>query len=334
MTQPLSPAQPPRQRRRWLNFVLQMALGLALFGLLLAGGGLASLQQLTHLRPLPLVAALACTVGIALSVGFRWGTLTNALLGRPAASWSHFCQYFLWNRTLGFFVPKDLSDLGGRTAALVVRQDVPLRYAGASVLLDRSFDLLTVVLFLGPALLFLSKTVEAGVALALLVSIALGFYVTLRRAHRSLLELAVRFYNWIARLWQRLPLLQNRPLRKAERLNLPLEALTRAYFFGLAKFLCTVLRFVFFALALDMPVSPLIFLLGAPVGQLSFLFAFTPGGLGIFEAGWYAVLAQAGVSEEHIAPFLVEQRVFTVLFVGLLALLSTLLTLPSSERVS
>ena len=119
-----------------------------------------------------------------------------------------------------------------------------------------------------------------------------------------------------------------------ERLDLPQRALSRAYLFAISKFLFTVIRFVFLAMALDMQVSPLIFLLGAPMGQLSFLLAFTPGGLGIFEAGWYAVLAQAGVPDNHISPFLIEQRVFTTLFVGILALLSNLASLSKAGQAT
>jgi uncharacterized protein (TIRG00374 family) len=322
-----TPPHPVRPVRAWLKHALQLGLGLALFATVLYLTGLDSLRQLTHLRWLPLVGGFIATVGITASIALRWSTLTNALLGRPVTGWLRFCQYFLWNRVLGFVVPKDLTDLGGRAMALVARHDVPLRYAVASVLLDRGFDLLTVALFLGPALLFLSKTVRVGTAVALMVLLALSFYAVLRLAHRSLLASMVRFYNRASRLVHRLPSPRHRPPWKVESPNLSLEALTQAYLFGLSKFLCTALRFMFFALALDLPVSPLVFLLGMPVGQLSFLFAFTPGGLGILEAGWYAVLMQIDVPEAYISPFLVEQRVFTMLFVGILALLSSLLTL-------
>jgi uncharacterized membrane protein YbhN (UPF0104 family) len=99
----------------------------------------------------------------------------------------------------------------------------------------------------------------------------------------------------------------------------------RVYLFSLFKFGCTTGRLVLFALTLNVPISPTLILLGTPVAQLTYLFAFTPGGLGIFEAGWLAILILGGVSWDHAMIFVVGQRILTVILVGLLAVLSQFL---------
>lgn len=312
--------------RSWARQLLQLGLGLAVLTMVLYLSGLDNLHQLTKLKLLPLLGGFGATLGIAVSIALRWHILTGVLLGRPATEWFRLCQYFLWNRLLGFIVPKDLSDIGGRTASLVIQHDVPLRHAGTSVLMDRAFDILVMGLFLSPSLLFLSNTTGVGVGGALIVIVACGFYLVCRLAYHSLAAKMVGLYNLLAGITYHVPLLRRRPLKRVESFPLSMHHFSKAYLLSLSKFLCTALRLIFFGSALDMPISPLAFFVSAPVGQLSFLLAFTPGGLGIFEAGWYAVLARVGVPHPYIAPFLVEQRVFTILFIGTLALLSKLLT--------
>lgn len=72
-------------------------------------------------------------------------------------------------------------------------------------------------------------------------------------------------------------------------------------------------------------ISPTVILLGTPAGQLTYLFAFTSGGLGIFEAGWFAILRLGGVTMEHVIIFVVGQRILTIILIGILATFSQLL---------
>jgi uncharacterized membrane protein YbhN (UPF0104 family) len=90
----------------------------------------------------------------------------------------------------------------------------------------------------------------------------------------------------------------------------------------LAKFVFTAGRLILFAITLNIPISPSLILLGTPIGQLTYLFAFTPGGLGIFEAGWIGILKLANVKTDYAMAFVVGQRVLTVITIGILALLS------------
>jgi uncharacterized membrane protein YbhN (UPF0104 family) len=96
----------------------------------------------------------------------------------------------------------------------------------------------------------------------------------------------------------------------------------QALLFSLVKFGATTIRLIFIAQALQPSVPSFVILMGMPVGQLSYLFAVTPGGIGIFEAGWFAVLTLAGCVGSMVTIFLVAQRVITFLCVVSWALLS------------
>ena len=165
----VTPSGPKRQRKSVLKFIGQLLVGLLLFSLLIFLNDFSSLKRLTSLRIWPLIGAFVCTLGIAVSVGLRWAVLTRALAQRQVTTWWQFCYYFLVNRMLGFFVPKDLSDLGGRAALLVGKHKVPVGLAGLSVVLDRISDVLVMLVFLVPALLFFSDLITAGAGIAMML---------------------------------------------------------------------------------------------------------------------------------------------------------------------
>ena len=303
----------------WLKHLLQLGIGLALFGILLYLGGPDSLQKLTQLRGLSLVGAFFCTLAIAGSIAGRWGTIAFTLAGRHLAPWNAYLYYFFLNRTLGFFLPKDLTDLGGRAMALHRLHGVPFSLAGASVFFDRVFDVAILILFLPAALAYWTGWISIGVAVGMMVSAAASLFVILGVAHRQVVVGSIRLLNWgiaqLSRIWKSSP----RPLRILEMTR---PALRKAYILSLVKFASTVLRSILFSQALETPIPSHVLLLGTPVGQLGYLFAFTPGGLGIFEAGWYALFSIAGIPKETAILFLVEQRVLTYLCVLVWTLIS------------
>ncbi len=109
--QPKNGAGPPNLKRH----LLLLAVGLALFGSFVYLGGVESLRQLGHMRLVPLAGVLATTLGITTITALRWGMLANALVGRRVASWLAYYHYLVVSRAWGFVLPKDLTDLGGRT---------------------------------------------------------------------------------------------------------------------------------------------------------------------------------------------------------------------------
>jgi uncharacterized membrane protein YbhN (UPF0104 family) len=72
-----------------------------------------------------------------------------------------------------------------------------------------------------------------------------------------------------------------------------------------------------------------VFFAGFPITQLSLILAVTPGGLGLFDAGWYGVLLLGGVPNQEALTFVIAQRAYIFLFVLAWAGLSVLLSVVS-----
>jgi uncharacterized membrane protein YbhN (UPF0104 family) len=231
------------------------------------------------------------------------------------------CRYFLWNRVVGFVIPKDLSDVGGRILLLTSRHDVPAQQAAASVLLDRTFDLAVPLLLLGPAAFYLAQVIDVQTFAVTLLLLALGAGGALALAGKAGLGLALGAYGATReRLSGSLPVLGRLPPLEA---GLPVtdELLARAFGLSVVKFAATALRFFCYARAISLDASIATFVAGTPITQLSFLLALTPGGLGVLEATWYGILTYAGVAQQGITTFVVAQRLLTMGLVGVVLLL-------------
>ena len=299
--------------------------GLFLFGLFVYLNRAEGWHHLRHVRLLPLAVALLASFGITASIAIRWGTLANAVGGGRKAAWHDYYHYFIISRILGFILPKDITDLAGRTAWLNQSHGFSLPQSGASVVLDRLFDVGTTAMFLAASLLYWLGWVSAQVAIGLMLAFTAVVGVLSLVCHKRFLIGLTWVIDGGFRLIHLLPWIGKRSSNSLQLTSLEQGVVQRVYLFSLFKFGCTTGRLVLFALALNVPISPTLILLGTPVAQLTYLFAFTPGGLGIFEAGWLAILILGEVSRDHAMIFVVGQRILTVILVGLLAVLSQLL---------
>ncbi|MDA2936967.1 flippase-like domain-containing protein [Acidobacteria bacterium AH-259-A15] len=288
-------------------------------------GGADIWSQFKHWRLLPLVGAMVATLGITGATVVRWRTILNTLSGSQMTSWVDYFHYLIIGRALGFILPKDVADVGSRALWLSQLHGLPISHASASVVLDRLLDVFVSCLFLVATLPFWVGWIKAPVSIGLMGALAIILGLFLFFGYNSL----VTGLSW---LWdRRLRLVHAFPWPRKYRLDLPSMSdldrgvLLRIYLFSLVKFVCTSARLFLFSLALGLPISWTLILLGTPVGQFAYMFAFTPGGLGIFEAGWFAILRLGGVETEDAAAFVVGQRILTLVLIGILALLSQIL---------
>ena len=315
-----------KYERVWVKHISFLGFGLGLFGLFAYLSGVEGFSRLRHLQLIPLGGALLATLGITGSIAVRWGTLANAVGGKRVARWLDYYHYFIINRVLGFVLPKDITDLVGRSVWLKQSHGLSLSRAGASVVLDRLFDAMTLTMFLVASLPYWLRWVNAAVGIVLMVGfcIVVGFLLFSR--HKPLLSGVEWLMNGALWLIYRVPWFRKRPSNLVLNLNLiDRSVVLRAYLFSVTKFVCVAGRMVFFAVALTVPISPMLLVLCTPVGQLTYLFAFTPGGLGIFEAGWIGILSLGGVKMEHAMTFVVGQRILTIIMIAILAILSQII---------
>ena len=320
-------------RKRIIRRIATFSVGLLLFFLLIYLSGIEDLRQLSQIKPLPLIGFFFSTLGIITCVALRWGILNNALGNEHTVKWHDYFHYFIVSRVLGFILPKDVADVGSRAFWLTQFHDVTLRQASASIVLDRLFDLLTSGTLLMAVLPFWLGWLDASVGYYLMVVAAIVVIVSLCFGHRALANIAAKIVRQLLVFAGRMPWIGKRIPKSLEVHRVERRALLFAYGFSVIKFIFTAIRLTLLGLALHPPIMPQTIILGTPLAQISYVFAFTPGGLGIFEAGWFAILKLGDAPEASISIFLIGQRVLTAFSVILLAVFSYIIYMLRQSHV-
>ena len=306
----------PKRFPKILKQLAKLCLGIAFLGLIVYFGDTSSLSKLKQVNPLYLSIGLLLTLGINILVGTRWGMILQARVGYKVCSTLHLIYYFLLGRSLGFIVPKDASDFGVRTAFLVKSHGLTIKNAVYSIVFDRFFDFLTIGVFLISSVLFLTGIVSIPAAFGIMIGSFAITCLLLAWSGAKWLNLVVTFCaKALLKVVSRLPFLKKKSFVMVEPSPIDTKLLLKLYCYSTGKFIFTALRLYCFVLAFGLTIPfPLIFL-ATPAGQLSYIFAVTPGGLGIFEAGWYAILKYMRIPEAEITPFLIGQRTFILIFI-------------------
>jgi uncharacterized membrane protein YbhN (UPF0104 family) len=293
--------------RHWLG----LSTGVALVFALVVLGGSGELDRLLKLEPLPVALALLVNLCLNALVAIRWGILLNAVAGRRVARYRDYFHYFVVARLLGLFLPKDVTDIGGRALYVQRLHRARLAEAGLSLLFDRGLDLLVAGASLAATLPHWLGLVDESTGLGLLGATLLAVALTLLLTHRAWSAIGLRWVEAVRRLvarWRRHPAPEPLP-----RDVLPGAVLALALLVSLAKFALSALRvwLVLWALGLHLPLE--VTLLANPIGQASYALAVTPGGLGIFEAGWFGILVTVGLTAAAASALVVAQRLLITL---------------------
>jgi len=310
---PLSVARLP-------GYLLQLVAGLLLYlGILsLAGVNLETLDFLKTLDWPGLFVGLLLTILLTGFISFRWSLLANALAGYRALNQTDSLFYVLAGRSIGFVLPKDLSDMVVRTLFLSRRNKVPIHVSSSSLILDKMLDLIVSIVFLGPALLFVFGKTTISESLLILILVVLLVFLLLLFSSPYVLRSIFFGYNLARKIvlgWLR------RDYQPVQPASLPPSTYALGYLASVAKQICIGLRALFLGQAVGISLSPLAFLFGSSITQMSYVVSVTPDGLGVFDAAWFGVLSLGGVAEISIGSFLILQRVFVILVIGALTLL-------------
>ena len=308
-----------RLKQRAPIYLIQLVAGLLLYlGILsLAGVDLETLNFLQTLDWASLFVSLVLTILLTGFISFRWRLLANALAGYPALNQVDSFFYVLAGRSIGFVLPKDLSDMVVRTLFLARRNKVPLHISTSSLILDKMLDLIVSVVFLGPSLLFIFGRTTLLESLGILAVLAIVVFLLLLSSSPHVLRFIFFGYNLVRKIALRLLRRDYQPIQPA---SLPSSIYALGYLASVAKQICIGLRALFLGQAVGIFLSPLVFLFGASITQMSYVVSVTPDGLGVYDAAWYGVLRLEGVAETAVGSFLILQRVFTILVIGALTL--------------
>jgi hypothetical protein len=313
--------------KRWLRLLLQL-LSLLFFGLILWWAGPDAWRQILTGDPKhALIAFLLLGVATVLSAT-RLQLVAHALAGRQLGSWQRFYYLNMTARAIGLVIPRSISTFAGKPVGLR-SLGLSLKRSVWAVLVDNLFDLALLTVLAIPALLFLGAQTSAQGALALAVGLLLALAGGLWCATSG--SAVLRVIGWA----RRLPYLEAiLPDRSEKAMDLLLQRPAAARAMGLTMLLNAALAACYHhisrAVGLSYPWT--LFAAGFPGVQLSLVLAVTPGGLGLFDAGWLGVLLLGGVPRQDALAFVVAQRAYVLIFVLICAGFAALLPLVAKER--
>jgi uncharacterized protein (TIRG00374 family) len=329
----------PAPLARRFRHVFTLLLGLVIFAGVIALSGDDSLRKLGHVRPLWLIAA-GGGVGLMLWLfSWRWHVIAEALAGRALGSPASFFFYSVTASATSLFMPQTANLLVVRTAMLNRFTGLPLTPAGASVLLDKLFDLLPVAILTPPALALILFDLPLDTMLIVILIEIAAAALLIRRYHALYPKAITIILHATADVARRVPFLKrlkalNRLETVEEADQLQGRAIQAAALLTLTGTLAMLLRSWLIAQTVGLGISPPQLVAGLALAQASLIVAMTPGALGTLELGWYVGLSAAGVPDERIAPFLIAHRVWQSAFVMLFYALSYLLYLATSRHVT
>lgn len=296
--------------------------------------------QLVRADPGILFLALLTTAVVLLTSALRWQMILSYVTDRHSPPFLALLYYVLIGATVGLFVPRDIGEMSTRIAAMKLFHQIDLRKVTLSVLVDRFFDLIILIPFTLAALPFLGGYTISLLALAAwygtILVLSLGL-IGSRPTYEFTFNLVRRFYDRFYAFWNqkrgngRLGLTQPRTFKLLHTVLSP-GLVVGAFCLTTIKFFSLALRAYLVAWALDLDIGFETMLFSTPLAQASLILAFTPGGLGFNELGWYGALTILNTDAEAVPPFLVGHRLFNYGFVLVLALITQILYLLISRK--
>lgn len=324
--------------KKYRNYIGWVA-GLALISVLFIYAGPSIFQRIAQANLLYLFFGLCCTLVIISTTTYRWRFLLQHIIGPSSPSFVHLIHYVLLGATVGLFLPRDVSMMGTRIGCMKLYHEASLKKVVLSVFMDHFFDVLVLIPFVIGVLPFLSNRMASHVLLGINLAIHLLFLGLLgyRRSYVFFLVVIRRCYPPIYRFWERTPVLRRIRLPGLQAIELLTQVLSprlvvSAYLYSLVKYLSLIARAFFVASAMNLEISFRAIFVSMPLAQASLIVAFTPGGLGIGEMGWYGALMLFGADAGNATSLLLGHRVFTYLFILILALVGQVVYAVSTAR--
>lgn len=264
-------------------------------------------------KPFHLAGILAAT-GLLVSLNtWRWRMVLTSLYPGQKFRGLSLVRVVLIGQALGTFVSMDVGSASSRVAYLARGRGMSLPQASLTVLIDRWFDVLALACLTPVSVLFLLHIVGSREGTALMALVALAVTAILgasSRTFRSAFVIGAKVLTTAARFLLRRQSsgqpLMGQDIRLSHRELLCMTALS------FARVLAVGLRVWIVANALALPLSPGVLFLLVPLVQATLLVPFVPGGLGLYEAGWYGVLLTQGVSTPDVLIFVLWLRILSV----------------------
>jgi uncharacterized protein (TIRG00374 family) len=311
----------PRKRALWILAVGLMAA--------FVYWGRRDLDKIFKLDPVFVVLCFACTVGIAVISALKWRVALRSIGEHDAAHFGSLLYYFMFGRAVGLVLPMDVSDFGVRTLSLKLNHSVSIGRASYSVYMDRTFDLVVAGLLLVPSILSIVGVIDAASGLVLFGGLAVFGLLSFLFWGTQTMKVILFIFHQLFKAVCRIPWVSKRVDSDAERKLFDKRdygpAAPWLYLLSVAKFVFTAMRFIAIAAAMDLGVGASEIFLFVPGAQFAAFFALTPGGLGIADWSWSALLIKIGADDRIVVPYLISLRLVISLSIVVIAGFSRLL---------
>jgi len=316
-----------RLRGRTLRWALSV-LGILIFGAILYYGGVEALTVVARANVLYLLYAFVVTAIAAVLTSLRWGAIVNALEDKVVQSRLSYLYFVMLGKMSSILVSQYVGDYGARPLALKASSGTALGKGFYSVLLDRLFDLILSVLFVGPAVLCFLKLIPPHSVVPVSVVVAAVYWAASAKNYRLLTACLGGIVYVIERkkVWRPVP--ANLTAKLVEVLlgakqgleDIGPRGILWANLLTFGRYVAMALRAYFISAALNLALPFWVVFLGVGIVRFTLLFAVAPGRLGALEVGWYGLLALAGLESSIVIPFLIGLRVYGFLFNAVLSL--------------
>lgn len=265
-----------------------------------------------------LVFAIAAQGGFAIPMPWRW-KIISAGANVPIPYLPAF-KITAYTSLAAAIVPQSLADLAGRGPWEARYTNCGLLNATNIILCDRLLDVFIIDLLLPPAMLLALKAIDVTSAWQLACAMILAGCATLFWLRDKFFLLFEFLFNGIRWAFARISFLEGKFNWHISPITLSGKNLAIVYALSILKFFVTAFATMAYFRAVNLEPSFGAIFFALPVTQLIFIFAFTPGGLGIFELGWVGILGMHGLNAQDVALFIVSQRICFTLGVTFWAL--------------
>lgn len=305
---------------QWLLAIFLLAIGIYYWGL-------SDVLKVSVVNWPAVGLVFICTACFTLMHNIRWLAVLRLIIPGSIRADLDFLQFYQWlmnGYAVGLVVPSDVSLVGVRTFFMRQYKNVRTSTALLSVLLDRLFDVVVLVVVLLSAL-FLFIGNDKAVTFLIPFGILALLYCFLIWKHDDIFGFLVKVYAWAINSILRLPILRRKkrlgPIEDVPHTPLTRQAVCALMTWSFVKYVFIALRFYAIGVAFGVSFTFLDALFAASLVQLAGFINVTPGGLGIIEMGSYGAMKVIGTSHLEAVIFTVGQRVLaSCVIVGLAAI--------------
>lgn len=309
------------------KFVLGLALLVAIVAWLVPGPDeRRELAARAHLDAVYLLLGLVSTFVASVVTSARWQLMAEDTMGGTRLPYLVYFHSLVLTRVLGQVSSTLVMDLVGRGMALrSAGSQRGLGHAVTQAVLERIFDIVLPVMMLGWAVLAWRGGWSHGLAVGSFAAVCLAFAALAAVLLAPLTRLALASYAGLRRLRARVRRQPPADEPVLEAIPIPTGLAVKIGLLSLARYLSVLLQFWTVAAAVGVSFGFFQIAAATPVGQLAGMAGFTPGALGIQEAGWVGAFTWVGVDAVAIGLFVLSQRLVITAYFSLLSLISWLM---------